>query len=565
MTRPFTGRVILPLVVLVAVLLALPMVIALGLRPVAREKTIQLLEERFDDVELETLDVKLVPGLGFFPHIHAEGRNLSVSLPEAEQAPPFITMNEFSVEVGVLGLLRDPIRVQMLRLDELKIQIPPKRGDGDEDEPESGEEKNELPPAFVVEELVADGTVLRILPENPQKEPLQFDLHQLHVESAGLGQPMDFEAVLDNPKPPGEIQTQGKFGPLALPDPGSTPVSGEYVFERADLSVFGGIGGMLYSKGRFDGVLGRLEVEGFTETPDFRLKSAGHPVRLKTEFHAVVDGTNGDTLLRPVDAVVEESSFQTEGGIVDEPGIPGKTICLVAEGAEGRIEDFLRLAMKREPPLMSGGVRFTSKIVIPPGNVEVVEKLVLDGEFTIESARFLESKLQEKVNRLSEAGRGEKGKDDPEPSAPSASDDGDRVFSDIRGSFELQDGVMTISRLSFVVPGAEVTMEGTYGLVSEEIDFHGELRLQSELSDTTAGIKSFLLKIIDPLFRKKDTPAVIPIKVTGTADDPSFGVEMTRVLTRKEVARPAPRRSFGQWPRRGGSCSAFSTEKRPHR
>jgi hypothetical protein len=41
------------------------------------------------------------------------------------------------------------------------------------------------------------------------------------------------------------------------------------------------------------------------------------------------------------------------------------------------------------------------------------------------------------------------------------------------------------------------------------------------------------------LFKKKDAGAVIPIKIVGTPDKPSFGLEARRVLTRKEVASPA--------------------------
>ena len=86
---------------------------------------------------------------------------------------------------------------------------------------------------------------------------------------------MRFDATLQNAKPPGEIQTKGEFGPLVLFDAGATPVSGDYVFADADLSVFKGIGGTLYSEGRFDGVLERIDVKGLTRTPDFQLTSAG--------------------------------------------------------------------------------------------------------------------------------------------------------------------------------------------------------------------------------------------------------------------------------------------------
>jgi hypothetical protein len=506
-----------------------PLGIALALRPKARDKVVELLEKRFDRVQLESLEVRFAPGFTLLPRVAATGSGLSVSLPDREDAPPFITMNEFEVELGLLGLLADPIRVKSLTLDELRIQIPPKHLK----ESDPGTSKAEPPPVFVIDELVADGAVLRILPRNPEKEPLQFDLHQLRVRSAGVAEPMEFDAELDNPKPPGRIETRGRFGPLLLRAPGASPVSGEYVFADADLSDFKGIAGILHSRGRFDGVLERIDVSGTTETPDFQLASAGNPVPLNTVFEATVDGTNGNTFLTPVEATLGSSRLHTEGGVARLPGEKGKTVCVDAESEEGRIEDFLRLTMKSEQPFMTGGIRFQSMILIPPGDVDVVEKLVLDGEFAIDSATFPERKVQEKVEKLSEVGTGKDAAGDAVDSLRQ-----ERVLSDIRGDFKLSKAVMTLSSLSFAVPGASVTLEGTYGLTSQENDFHGELRLDSKLSDTTTGIKSFLLKLVDPLFEGDEAGAVIPIRITGTADKPSFGVEMGRLLTRRKVTAP---------------------------
>jgi hypothetical protein len=513
------------------IVLLLPVAAAFLLRPVARARVIDLLEERFDRVQLETLDIRIRPGLNLIPTISASGTGLSLSLAGRNDAPPFITMDEFQVEVEIQSLVRKPVHVRSLDLDELRIQIPPRRLGEEETESEEAP-----PPPFVVDELVADGAVLRILSRKPEKEPLQFDLHQLRVLSAGVGQPMRFEALLDNPKPPGSIKTHGEFGPLTLSEPGDSPVSGDYVFRDADLSVFGGIGGTLYSEGQFDGVLDRIGVHGFTDMADFQLKSVGNPVHLRTEFDAIVDGTNGNTLLVPVNAVLDGSRFRALGGVarVPETG-KGKTVCVDAEGSDGRIEDFLRLAMKSERPIMTGTIRFQSMVRIPPGDVDVVKKLELEGEFAVESAFFPEAKVQEKVNKLSAAGTSDK--DAPEALASLREE---RVLSDIRGAFHLSRGVISLSAVSFSVPGAAVTLEGTYGLETEKIDLHGELRLDAELSETTTGFKSFLLKLVGPLFKRKDAGAVVPIKIAGTPDKPAFGLELGRVLTREEVAPLVP-------------------------
>ncbi len=106
---------------------------------------------------------------------------------------------------------------------------------------------------------------------------------------------MQFDAQLTNPQPAGMIFTTGTIGPWEVDDPGETPLNGNYRFEHADLGVFKGIAGILQSTGKYEGVLRDLTVDGQTDTPDFRLTRFGTAIPLHTEFHAHVDGTNGDT------------------------------------------------------------------------------------------------------------------------------------------------------------------------------------------------------------------------------------------------------------------------------
>lgn len=70
-----------------------------------------------------------------------------------------------------------------------------------------------------------------------------------------------------------------------------------------------------------------------------------------------------------------------------------------------------------------------------------------------------------------------------------------------------------------------MNLEGTYGLKTEQIDFHGKLRMKARISETTTGAKSFFLKALDPFFRK-DGRTEVPIKITGTRENPSFGLQI---------------------------------------
>jgi hypothetical protein len=84
------------------------------------------------------------------------------------------------------------------------------------------------------------------------------------------------------------------------------------------------------------------------------------------------------------------------------------------------------------------------------------------------------------------------------------------------------------SRLEFVVPGASASLNGSYGLKTEEIDLHGKLRLTSKLSQTVTGLKSVWLRVLNPFFRDGSSGSVLPVKITGPRSNPDFGLELRR-------------------------------------
>ena len=101
------------------------------------------------------------------------------------------------------------------------------------------------------------------------------------------------------------------------------------------------------------------------------------------------------------------------------------------------------------------------------------------------------------------------------------------TVSENENSFTLDNGIITFSDLSFSIPGAAILLHGTYNLRGEDLDFDGQLRMKARLSQTVTGAKSFFLKAVDPFFRK-DGKTQIPIKISGTRDKPSFGLDLHR-------------------------------------
>jgi AsmA-like C-terminal region len=329
----------------------------------------------------------------------------------------------------------------------------------------------------------------------------------------GLHRPALFNAQLTNAVPPGEIITKGSFGPWSPDDPGQTPLAAEYTFDHADLGVFKGISGILSSQGKFGGVLEKIEVEGKTSTPDFTVSVGGHPVALDTVFSATVDGTNGDTLLHPVTARFLNTVITANGGVVKNVEKGGRVIALEVVVDKGRMEDLLLLAVKADKPVMTGAIRFHTRFELPPGAGDIADRLNLNGRFDVAKAEFTNPEVAGKIQTLSRKGQGR-----PEDEEAGSS------VSELKGHFVLDNGTITFRGLTFIVTGAEVALKGKYGMDKGDLDFHGKLRMQAKLSQTMTGVKSFLLKAFDPFFRKNGQTE-LPIKITGSREHPSFGLD----------------------------------------
>ncbi len=400
-------------VAVVGTLLVLTILAAAGSRTEPlRKLVVATLEDRLDsNVELDSFSVDL------FPAVTVRGAGLKIRLRRVTDPsiPPLIVIDSFTVHCGIVDLLRRPRRFKHVTLEKLVVNIPPgglKGARRDDDPirclaarrrrprlllahrrhrrrpaiPDARTASTESP--IVVDELIADGALLRIIPRRADKQPKEFAIQALTMHTLGIGEKMPFKATLTNPLPKGLIETKGTFGPWQKEDPGATPLGGEYSFQKADLGTIKGIGGILNSTGIFDGELGRIGVKGTTQTPDFHLDISKQPVALDTTFEAVVDGTNGDTFLTGVTAKFLQTTVFAKGAVTGTKGVKGRTTALDVAIKDGRIEDLLRLAVKGDKPLMVGRVGLHTGFKLPPGERDVMEKLMLDGAFDVASAQF---------------------------------------------------------------------------------------------------------------------------------------------------------------------------------
>jgi len=367
--------------------------------------------------------------------------------------------------------------------------------------------------ALVVDELLANGTKVEFTSGDPSKHPLLFDIHEAQLRSVRWASPIRYRLKFHNPDPPGEISTEGDFGPWADGHPQDTPMSGAYTFEHADLGVYRGIAGILSSTGKFDGAFQHINVSGTTDTPDFVVTSGGHQHNLTTQFDAYVDAMRGDTFLNHVEAHFGRTTLIAQGSIAGSLGKSGKFADLRFTARHGRIEDILGLFVTASRSPMSGDMSLVARAQVGRGHQPFLERVKLDGKFGIDAGAF-KPETQEDVNALSAGARGEN-KDDPET-----------VLTDLKGTVDLSGGVAYFHDIEFGVPGAKAHLHDTYNILNHRINLHGEMKVDTKISKTSSGVKALLLKLMDPLFRKKKTGEIVPVHILGTYEKPQFGLDL---------------------------------------
>lgn len=486
--------------------------------PQFRERVVAALNARFDSrVALQSLNASV------FPTPRAAGTGLTLRHNGRTDVPPLISIDAFETSASIPGLLRTPVHLDSVRIEGLAVRIPPGgvRAGADEPDDEPHQPHAERPSPILIDRIETRATRIEIHSRRPGRLPRVWELHNLVMRDFGAARGSPFEAGLINPVPRGVIDTSGSFGPWHADEPGLTPVSGNYIFQNADMDVIKGLGGTLSSAGSYDGVLERIEVEGTTEMPDFSLDLAGQKVPLSTKFKAVVDGTNGDTILERVEARLNNSPIVASGLVVRAEDVKGRHIELDVKLAGARLEDLMQLAVQAARPPITGRVDLDTRMVLPAGPDDVVERLELDGSFQLAQARFTNVNVQRQITALSRRGRGEESDEGAEH---------ERVVSNLRGKFRLSNARLTFSQLTFAVPGSTVQLAGSYHLRTQEMDFRGDLLTDATLADMTTGLKSLLARLAQPLFRRPGGGSKLPIRISGPRSKPDFGLDMGRVF-----------------------------------
>jgi AsmA-like C-terminal region len=366
------------------------------------------------------------------------------------------------------------------------------------------------PNQTTVDKFVADDAVLEVR-QHRQTQPLRFVFQRFRIDNMGGSGATKFAAAFDNPMPAGLIRTSGQFGPWNSSDPASTPVSGTYSLVNADLAVFNSIGGVVSSDGAFKGSFRQMQVEGSTTTPDFEVAYTHHKLPLQTQFSAVVNAINGQTVLRSVKANFGRDVIDAHGTIGRGPD--GKRAAIIDLNCDrGRIEDTFYPFIHSPRSPITGNVAFQMHVVIPSGHERFLKKLDLKSDFRIQDARFTNPQTESRLSKIAER---------PDQKQPDGTN-----LADLRGRVTVLNGIAQFAQLSARDGDASALLRGSYDLSNEQVNMHGNLTTEASLTKTTSGIKAVFAKAIEPLFKKGPHRKVVPVKISGTFHHPIFGLDM---------------------------------------
>lgn len=529
-----------------AVVLALGIVAEYAIHnaePVLRSSIVDTLSSWFHSrVQLDELHISLPHG------IEVRGSGLRIlylaapgTLQGAGTLKPMLSVNQFLFHISLYDLRHLSTRIERVHVQGMELHIPPHSAIGflTQSEPQNASKK----PRFNLSlgKVECKDAKLFIDTDKPGKDPLEFDIQSLELTDVGAGRPLLYTADVINPRPKGHVHASGHIGPWQSADPRATAIDGSYQFDNADLGTIKGLGGILSSTGAFNGQFGHLNVDGVTSTPNFSLDVSGHPMPLTTNFHAIVDGTTGDTTLAPVHAKLGSSMFTCNGAVMRIRG-RGHDIALAVDMPRGRIEELLQLGVKTEPPVMSGAVRLKANLHIPPGNVRVAQKMQLAGKFNIQDVEFSNARLQDRIDGMSMRAQGR-----PEDVKLAGNDNKAEVASQMAAEFSLANATMMVNSLSYQVPGVHVQMDGVYSLDGNVFEFKGHVRTNATASQMVTGWRSALIRPFDGLLKKNGAGVELPISVSGTRGDVRFGLAMHNVgESTKDIAADVKARKQAQ-------------------
>jgi hypothetical protein len=362
-----------------------------------------------------------------------------------------------------------------------------------------------------IDNFVANDATVQV--GEASSRPFRIVFQSLRLQHLSGRTPVQFSAVFSNPMPAGVVKIAGRFGSWSSSDPAATSVSGRYTLENADLGVFHSIAGKISSTGDFAGNFKALNVEGSASSPEFELTDTHHQLPLQAHFSVRIDTTSGDLIIPLVKAQFGRDQIDVRGTVAR--GKDGKRVALFDLNCQrGRIEDTFYPFVKSPKSPLTGDTAFQMHVTIPASSERFLKRVELKSEFQISNAKFTNPQTKFRLSKVSTPKQ-------EDPAATTANMDG-RVL--------LQRGTARFSELLVKDPGAAAQLHGTYNVIDDRVNLHGQLTTSASLAKATSGIKSVFARVLQPLLKKRHHEKIVPVKITGSFHHPSFGLDTSSAL-----------------------------------
>jgi len=443
----------------------------------------------------------------YFPRPGFEATGITIRRKTAPAGlPPLGHIDSMIVEGTWTDLIMLRQRVELVDITGFHIVIPAIGGNESRLSFPAGSSKEFSGPETMIERLIVHKSLLEVLRENGK--PLSFPIKQVEITNLHKGEAFTFAVDMQNPIPSGRILARGSMGPIRGGNFDATPLNGTFAFTGVNLHDVGEISGTLDSRGEFKGAIQQMHVEASETTPNFAVTD-GRPTRVDGTLQGTLSAVNGDLQVNAIELTIGPTTIHATGSIA---GAPKKTNLDISVD-RGRAEDVMRPFIHGDVPI-TGPVSLKSHAYLGPPGDGFIARLRVNGTFNVPAERISDRDTEKSLSAFSQRAQG-KQKNTGLAADPNAPPPGTDVLSSMEGPTSIENGVASTPHLRFRVPGAEATLAGTYRFHDEAVHLTGKLKMDTDISHTATGFKSFLLKPLAPFFKKKNAGAVIPIAVTG--------------------------------------------------
>jgi len=443
----------------------------------------------------------------YFPRPGFEATGITIRRKTAPPgAPPLGHLDSMRVVGTWTDLVTLRQRVEQVDITGFQILIPAIGSEASKRSFPEGSSKEFSGPDTMIERLIVHDSTLKVLRENGK--PLAFPIKQVEITNLHKGEAFTYALDMQNAIPRGRILARGSMGPIRGHDFYATPLTGTFAFTGVNLHDVGEISGTLDSRGEFKGSIRQMQVEASQTTPNFAVTD-GKPTRVDGTIQGSLSGANGDLGITSIELTIGPTTIHATGSIA---GSPKKTNLDISVD-HGRVEDVMRPFIHGNIPI-TGPVSLKSHAYLGPPGDGFIARLRLNGSFDVPADKVTDKDTEKSLSAFSQRAQGRQ-KNTGLDSDPKAPPPGTDVLSSLDGPARVENGVASTTHLKFRVPGADATLAGTYRFHGNAVHLTGNLKMDTDISHTTTGFKSFLLKPLAPFFKKKNAGAVISIAVTG--------------------------------------------------